>query len=67
MNPNFIAPYHGVHYHLSKFQNGNLPTNLKELFNRHHFFLRDMIECTFRILKVRFPILTTAPPYPIKI
>ena len=55
-----------MRYHLSEFQGGNLPTNPKELFNHRHSSLRNVIERTFGVLKARFPILTTAPPYPIE-
>ena len=55
-----------MRYHLSEFQGDNLPTNPKELFNHRHSSLHNVIDHTFRVLKARFPILTTAPPYPIE-
>ena len=43
MNPNFITPYRELRYHLSEFQDGNLPTNPKEPFNHHHSSLCKVI------------------------
>ncbi|KAK3219588.1 hypothetical protein Dsin_013558 [Dipteronia sinensis] len=63
----FLAPYRGVRYHLQDFVgNGNYPENEKELFNLRHASLRNVIERIFGILKSRFTIFKSAPPFPFK-
>lgn len=42
------------------------PQNMRELFNRRHSSLRNIIERLFGIWKKRFPILTSAPQYDIR-
>ncbi|KAG9446580.1 hypothetical protein H6P81_012708 [Aristolochia fimbriata] len=66
--PGFLAPYRGTRYHLQEYGN-NLPQNPKELFNLRHASLRNVIERIFGILKSRFVILQTPPPfsYPVQV
>lgn len=64
--PGFIAPYPNVPYHLKEFPDGYHPENAKELFNQRHSLLRNATDRIFGALKARFPILTTAPPYPLQ-
>lgn len=64
--PGFIAPYPNVSYHLKEFPDGYHPENAKELFNQRHSLLRNATDRIFGALKARFPILTTAPPYPLQ-
>lgn len=64
--PGFIAPYPGVPYHLKEFPDGYPPQNAKELFNQRHSLLRNATDRIFGTLKARFPILMTAPPYPLQ-
>lgn len=53
----FLIPYRGERYHLQEFcGNNNGSTSSNELFNRRHSSLRNVIERTFRVFKVRFPI-----------
>ncbi|KAI3864288.1 hypothetical protein MKX03_006121 [Papaver bracteatum] len=61
--PQFVAPYHGVRYHLKEF-GGNRPKDAKELFNLRHASLRNAIERAIGILKRRFTILQVQPQYP---
>lgn len=56
--PGFIAPYHGV--------STNSREEAKELFNERHKLLHRAIHRTFGALKERFPILLSAPPYPLQ-
>jgi hypothetical protein len=57
----FIAPYHGVRYHLKEFGHGHQrPQNHKELFNHRHVVLRNHVERALGVIKKRFPILKVA-------
>ncbi|XP_062118038.1 uncharacterized protein LOC133831678 [Humulus lupulus] len=64
--PGFMAPYPGVPYHLKEFPDGYHPQNAKELFNQRHSLLRNAADRIFGSLKARFPILMSAPPYPLQ-
>lgn len=64
--PGFIAPYPGVPYHLKDFPSGCHPQDAKELFNQRHSLLRNATDRVFGALKARFPILMSAPPYPLQ-
>ncbi|KAM6584315.1 hypothetical protein CsatB_011317 [Cannabis sativa] len=62
--PGFLAPYRGERYHLRRFRGrGNHPRGAMELFNYRHSSLRNVIERCFGLLKARFPILKSMPPY----
>lgn len=64
--PQFLAPYRGVRYHLKDFgRGGPRPKNPKELFNLRHARLRNHIERTIGVWKMRFPILKVGTHYPI--
>ncbi|XP_023633894.1 uncharacterized protein LOC111829334 [Capsella rubella] len=56
--PGFIAPYHRV--------STNSREEAKEMFNERHKLLHRAIDLTFGALKERFPILLSAPPYPLQ-
>ena len=60
--PGFLAPYRGVHCHLSEHR-GRDPQNAKELFNKRHSQARNVVERAFGIMKSRFGILRIAPQY----
>ncbi|XP_024199020.1 uncharacterized protein LOC112202302 [Rosa chinensis] len=63
----FLAPIRGVRYHLKEFSGqGRHPENARELFNLHHASLRNVVERIFGVLKSRFTIFKTAPPFPFK-
>ncbi|XP_057952457.1 uncharacterized protein LOC131146717 [Malania oleifera] len=66
--PGFIAPYHGVSLsqYLNEFGGGLHPQDAKELFNHRHSVLQSATDRTFGALKARFPILMSAPPYPLQ-
>nr|XP_020165865.1 putative nuclease HARBI1 [Aegilops tauschii subsp. strangulata]XP_045087833.1 putative nuclease HARBI1 [Aegilops tauschii subsp. strangulata] len=64
--PQFLAPYHGVRYHLQDFgRGGSRPKNAKELFNLRHARLRNHIERAIGVWEMRFPILKVGMHYPI--
>uniref|UniRef100_A0A6N2MPR0 Uncharacterized protein n=1 Tax=Salix viminalis TaxID=40686 RepID=A0A6N2MPR0_SALVM len=64
--PGFIAPYNGVLCHLNEFVGGYPPRDSRELFNQRHLLLRNVTDRIFGALKARFPILMSAPPYPLQ-
>ncbi|XXG72941.1 hypothetical protein AAC387_Pa07g1930 [Persea americana] len=64
--PGFLAPYRTARYHLANFRRKN-PINSREVFNKMHSQARNVIERAFGILKNRFGILKTAPPYDIHV
>lgn len=64
--PGFIAPYLGVSYNSNEFPSGYHRQDAKELFNQRHFLLRNATDRIFGALKERFPILMSAPPYPLQ-
>lgn len=64
--PGFIAPYHDLPYQQNEFAIGFHPQVDKELFNHRHSLLQNVTDRTFGALKARFPILMSAPPYPLQ-
>lgn len=64
--PGFIAPYNGVPHYLKEFPGGYHPQDARELFNQRHSLLRNATDRIFGALKFRFPILMSAPPYPLQ-
>ncbi|XP_010276161.1 PREDICTED: putative nuclease HARBI1 isoform X1 [Nelumbo nucifera] len=59
----FMTPYRNARYWLPDFRDGPHPTTKEEKFNYAHAKLRNVIERAFGVLKARFPILKTMPPY----
>ncbi|KAF7822226.1 putative nuclease HARBI1 [Senna tora] len=64
--PGFIAPYSNTLYHSKEFPSGYHPQDGRELFNLRHSLLRRATDRTFEVLKARFPILISPPPYPLQ-
>ncbi|KAL0406448.1 UNVERIFIED_CONTAM: hypothetical protein Slati_3958700 [Sesamum latifolium] len=64
--PGFIAPYPGVSYiQQLEFGDGFHPQDARELFNQRLSILHNVADRTFAALKERFPILMSAPSYPL--
>ena len=63
----FLAPYRGTRYHLSEWRDGCMPVTPEEYFNMKHAFARNVIECCFEILKMRWTVLRSPYFYLIKI
>jgi hypothetical protein len=61
----YLAPYKGVKYHLPEFRAGPRATGKKEVFNQLHSSLRNHIEHSFGVLKMKWRILLDLPSYPI--
>ncbi|KAG2385119.1 hypothetical protein LR48_Vigan10g036300 [Vigna angularis] len=62
--PGFVAPYSIPYY--KEFPSDFHPQDATELFNQRHSLLRNVIDRTFGALKARFPILMSAPSYPLQ-
>jgi hypothetical protein len=61
----FLSPYRQAKYHIQDFQNAaEPPQGMKETFNYAHSFLRNVIEMTFGVLKMKWRILLDIPAYP---
>jgi hypothetical protein len=59
----YLAPYKGQRYHIPEFQNAGQPIGLKEVFNHAHSSLRNVIERSFGVLKMKWRILRNVPSY----
>ncbi|KAG8374566.1 hypothetical protein BUALT_Bualt10G0008800 [Buddleja alternifolia] len=63
----FLTPYRGVRYHLKDWGGSRAtPQNHKEYFNMCHSKARNVIECTWGMLKMRWAVLRSHAFYPIK-
>ncbi|KAL5543024.1 hypothetical protein UlMin_010734 [Ulmus minor] len=62
----FLGPFRGTRYHLSEWQEGHMPCNEIEFFNMKHASARNVIECCFGLLKIRWAILRSPSFYPVK-
>jgi hypothetical protein len=60
----YLAPYKGTTYHLPEFRQCPMPRGKKELFNYAHSSLRNVIERSFRVLKMKWRILLSLLMYP---
>nr|XP_011464621.1 PREDICTED: uncharacterized protein LOC105351565 [Fragaria vesca subsp. vesca] len=61
----FLAPFRGQLYHLSEWRDGHRPTTAKEFFNMKHASARNVIERSFKLLKMRWAILRNPSFYDI--
>ncbi|CAN7069006.1 unnamed protein product, partial [Brassica rapa subsp. trilocularis] len=60
----FIAPYQGARYGPHEYHGARqMPQNAHDLFNHRHMCLSNVIQRSVSMLKTRFPILKSAPPY----
>jgi hypothetical protein len=59
----YLAPYKGQRYHVPEWQHGQHPVGLKETFNYHHASLRNVIERSFGVLKMKWRILRQIPSF----
>ncbi|KAK6138572.1 hypothetical protein DH2020_027686 [Rehmannia glutinosa] len=59
----FLSPYRGERYHIPEWVGANRnPSSMKELFNRRHATVRNVIERCFGSLKQRFAIIKGLMP-----
>ena len=62
--PGFLAPYRGTKYHVPEWREGPAPRGKKELFNYTHSSLKNVIERSFGVLKMKWRILLDLPSFP---
>jgi len=62
--PGYLSPYRCTRYHVEQWQNGPPPQGMKETFNHAHAKVRNVIERTFGVLKMKFRILLNMPRFP---
>jgi hypothetical protein len=60
----YLAPYKGQRYHVPEWRNGPPPNGEQELFNHLHSSLRNVVERTFGVWKMKWRILLKMPTYP---
>jgi hypothetical protein len=61
--PGYLAPYKGTKCHLPEYQEGPKPQGKKEIFNFAYSSLRNVIERSFGVLKMKWRILLHMPSY----
>ncbi|XP_020396826.1 protein ALP1-like [Zea mays] len=59
----YLAPYKGQKYHITEWQNARQPIGSKEVFNYAHSSLRNVIERSFGVLKMKWRILLSLPSF----
>ncbi|XP_040382133.1 uncharacterized protein LOC102705645 isoform X1 [Oryza brachyantha] len=62
--PGYLCPYKGERYHMPEWHRGMEPNTPKEKFNRVHSSIRNVIERSFGLLKMKWQILFRMPSYP---
>ena len=62
--PGYLCPYKGERYHIPEWHRGMEPKTPKERFNRIHSSIRNVIERSFGVLKMKWQILYKMPSYP---
>ena len=61
--PGYLCPYKGERYHLPEWHRGIEPNSPKEKFNRIHSSVRNVIERSFGLLKMKWQILYKIPRF----
>lgn len=61
--PGYLAPYKGERYNLPEWYRGMEPNSQKEKFTRVHSSIRNIIEQSFRLWKMKWQILYKMPKY----
>ena len=62
--PGYLSPDKCTRYHVEQYQNGPPPRGMKETFNHAHAKVRNVIERSFEVLKMKFRILLNMPCFP---
>jgi hypothetical protein len=60
----YLLPYRGTRYHAEQWQNGTPPEGMKETFNHAHSRVRNVIEQSFGVLKMKWRILLNIQKFP---
>ncbi|CAN6353337.1 unnamed protein product [Urochloa humidicola] len=64
--PGYLSPYRGTKYPRAPFKNAPSPKGKTETFNHAHAKVRNVIERSFGVLKMKFRILLRIQKFPIK-
>jgi hypothetical protein len=62
----YLAPYMGHRYYTSEWQDARRPVGSKEVFNFAHSSLRNVIERSFGVVKMKWRILLNLPSFSLK-
>lgn len=62
--PGYLSPYTRTRYHVAQWNDGPPPQGMKETFNHAHAKVRNVIERSFGVLKMKFRILLNMPSFP---
>jgi len=62
----YLSPFRCTRYHVEQWHNGPPPQGMKETFNHAHAKVRNVIERSFGVLKMKFQILLNMPSFPEK-
>ncbi|WVZ77678.1 hypothetical protein U9M48_025518 [Paspalum notatum var. saurae] len=62
--PGYLAPYKGERYHVPDWRRGPAPSGEQEHFNFLHSRIRNAVERTFGVWKMKWHILLKMPSYP---
>jgi hypothetical protein len=62
--PRYLAPYMGERYHVPDWRRGPAPRGEQELFNHFHSSIRNVVERSFGVWKMKWRILLNMPSYP---
>ena len=57
------SPYKGQRYDVSKWHHGHQLVGMKEMFNHAYSSLKNVIEWSFEVLKMKWRILLNLPSY----
>ena len=60
----YLSPYRCTWYHVEQWHNSPPPQGMKETFNHAHAEVKNVIERSFRVLKMKFRILLNMPSFP---
>jgi len=61
--PGYLAPYKGTKYHLQEYREAPEPQGKTEIFNYAHSSLRNVIERSFGVLKMKWRMMKEVPSY----
>ena len=62
--PGYLSPYTCTRYHVAQWNDGPPPQGMKETFNHADAKVRNVIERSFGVLKMKFRILLNMPSFP---
>jgi len=62
----YLSPYKGERYHIPDWRRGPAPSGQQELYNHLHSSIRNAVERTFGVWKMKWRILIKMPSYPME-